>query len=122
MEFVVSQDLLPSLFMGQKVHNELKSLAQLSPQGREGTEQTEEVSVLSNRQQGQGYSQHWTLVKVPITVHREVSSGKMGLGGDSWRAPERVKEDLITAPRKWRLRLKGAASPIPLTAWQPKPA
>lgn len=49
MEFVVSQDLLPSLFMKQKVHNELKSLAQLSPQGREGTEQTEEVLVLSNR-------------------------------------------------------------------------
>lgn len=49
MEFVVSQDLLPSLCRGPRVHNELKSLSQLSPQGREGTKQTEEVPVLSNR-------------------------------------------------------------------------
>lgn len=114
MEFVVSQDLLPSLCMGQKVHNELKSLAQLSPPRKRGYRTNRRGP--SVEQQGQGYSQHWTLVKVPITVHREVSSGKMGLGGDSWRAPERVKEDLITAPQKWRLRLKGVASPILLTA------
>lgn len=46
---LVLQDFLSSLCRGQRVHNELKSLSQLSPQGREGTEQTEEVPVLRNR-------------------------------------------------------------------------